>query len=97
MAVVGHRLGQRGGDRLPHAGLAPASEALAEGHPLAVLLRHVAPWRAGANAPQDAVDRPPQVFRRPTGARFRQRVLQDPPLTFAQIARFLARVRFERW
>ena len=44
--VVRHRLGQPGGDRLPDAGLAPASEALVHRDPLAVLLRHVAPRRA---------------------------------------------------
>src|SRR5271169_6685053 len=63
--VVRHRLGQRGSDGFPNAGLAPASEALVHGHPLAVLLRNIPPGRAGAQVPQDAVDDGAVVVRRP--------------------------------
>jgi len=42
-------------------GPAPAPEALVHRHPLAILLRHVAPRRPGADAPQDAIDDRPVV------------------------------------
>jgi len=66
--IVGHRLGKRHGDRFPDAGLAPSSEALVDRHPLAVLLRHVAPRRTRSDAPQNAVDDLPVVERRPAFA-----------------------------
>lgn len=86
--VVGHRLGERRCDRLPDAGLAPSSEALIDRHPLAVLLRQVAPRRSGPDAPQDAVHDPPIVERRAALATAfgRQKILEQSPFGLAQIA-----------
>src|SRR5215469_11599675 len=85
--IVRHRLGQRGGHCLPDAGFAPASEALVHGHPLPVLLRNVSPGRAGADAPEDAVDDGAVVLRRPAlaPALRRQQIPQQTPFRFAQI------------
>jgi len=86
--IVGHGLGERRSDDLPDAGRAPAPEALINRHPLAVLLRHIAPGRAGSDAPQDSIDDHAVVERRtalasPLGG---QKILQKTPLGFAQIA-----------
>jgi hypothetical protein len=81
-------LGQNRRGGLPDAGRAPASEALVHRHPLAVLLRQVAPRRAGAHPPQNAVHDGPVVARRTTlaPALGRQEVFQQSPFRFAQIA-----------
>lgn len=86
--VVGHRAGERRGDGLTDARFAPSSEALIDRHPLAVLLRHVAPGRAGADAPQNPVQNLPVIVRRTalSTALRRQKILQQPPFRFAQIA-----------
>ena len=88
MSIVGHRLSQGRRRGLPGTGPAPASEALVHRHPLAVLLRQVAPRRAGAHSPQNAVHDGPVVARRPAlaPALGRQQVFQQPPFRFAQIA-----------
>lgn len=59
MSIVGHRL--------PDDGLSPPSEALKDGHSLAVILRQVVPRRTGADEPQDAID-DEFACRSPTGA-----------------------------
>lgn len=56
VAAFRHRLGERDGHALPDARGAPSSEAPVDRVPVAVLLRHVAPWRAAAQPPQDTVD-----------------------------------------
>jgi len=88
MSIVGHRLGQDRRRGLPGTGHAPAPETLVHRHPLAVLLRQVAPRRAGTHPPQDSVHDRPVVARRPALAPTlgRQQVFQQPPLRFAQIA-----------
>jgi Family of unknown function (DUF5681) len=52
---------QRLEDRVPNPKLAPASNAHEDRVPIAVSLWHVAPRRAGAQNPKDAVHRPPLV------------------------------------
>lgn len=86
--VVGHRLGERRGDDLPDPSLAPSSEALIDGHPLAVLVQEIALRRPGSDVPQDAVDDHAVVERRPAlaAALRRQQALQQPPFRFAQIS-----------
>ena len=86
--VVGHRLGKGRGDRFPDAGLAPSSEALINRHPLALLLRQIAPRRSCPNAPQDAIDDLPIVERGPALASSlrRQKGFEQTPLRFAQVA-----------
>ena len=86
--VVGHRLGERRCDGFPNTGLAPSSEALIDRHPLAVLLRQIAPRRTGSDAPQDAIDDLPIVERRTALASTlgRQKILEQAPLGLAQIA-----------
>lgn len=86
--IIGHRLGEGRGDRLPDAGLAPSSEALIDRHPVAVLLGDVSPRRSGPNAPQDAIDDLPVIER---GAAFaatlrRQKGFEQSPFGFVQIA-----------
>src|SRR5262245_16584017 len=53
-------------DPAPQAALAPAVEAGVDGLPGAEKLRQVAPGRAGAEDPEDAVDHEPVVLRRPS-------------------------------
>ena len=86
--VVDHRLGERRSDDLPDPGLAPASEALINGHPLAVLLRQIALRGAGSDAQQDAIDDHAVVERRTAlvSSFGGQKILQKTPLGFAQIA-----------
>jgi len=86
--IVGHRLGKGRGHRFPDAGLAPSSEALIDRHPLAVLLRQIAPRRTRSNAPQDALDDLPIVERGPALAPTlrRQKRFQQTPLGLVQIA-----------
>jgi hypothetical protein len=88
MTIVCHRLGQNRRRGLPDASLTPAPEALVHRHPLAIFLRQVAPRRAGAHPPENAVHNGPVVARRAALAPTlgRQEVLQQPPLRFAQIA-----------
>jgi hypothetical protein len=83
--IVGHRLGKDRGDRFPDAGLAPASKALIDRHPLAVLFRHVAPPRSGAVAPQNAINDLPIVKRGPAlAATFRwQKGFEQTPFGLA--------------
>src|ERR1700689_620325 len=86
--IVGHRLDECRCDRLPYPLVAPSSKALIDRHPLPVLFGHIAPWRTGTDAPQNAVDDHAVVEG---GATFsaplsRQQILQQPPLRFAQIA-----------
>src|SRR5262245_30451701 len=86
--VVGHGLGERRSDNLPDACLAPSSEALIDRHPLPVFLRHIAPRRAGADAPENAIDDHTVVESRTAlaPALGRQKSSQKPPFGFAQIA-----------
>ena len=55
MPALRHGLGERDGDALPDTGDAPSSEPPIDRIPVAILLRNVVPWRAGAWAPQKAV------------------------------------------
>jgi hypothetical protein len=86
--IVGHGLSERRGDDLPDTGLAPSSETLIDRHPLAVLLRHIAPGRTGSDAPQDAIDNHAVVERRTALASplSGQKIPQQTPLAFGQIA-----------
>lgn len=86
--IVGHRLGQRRCDGFPDPGLAPASEALIDRHPLAVLLGQIAPRRTGSDTPQNAVDDHAVVESGTALATplRRQKILQQAPLGFVQIA-----------
>ncbi len=70
--VVSHRVGERRGDDLPDPSLAPSSEALIDSHPLAVLVREIAPRRPAGGS----------CGRAPA-----QQALQQPPFRFAQISR----------
>ena len=49
---------------IPHAELAPAGEPNEDRVPIAVSLGHVAPRRAGAQHPENAIDRSPLVQNR---------------------------------
>src|SRR3974390_1001440 len=51
-----HGLGESDGDALPDTGGTPSPESPIDRIPVAILLRNVAPWRAGAQSPQDTVD-----------------------------------------
>src|SRR5262245_33741412 len=73
--------------RVPHAELAPTTEPDKDRIPIAVSLRHVAPWRAGAQNPQNAVHGPPLVRnRRATFAPIGQQWIEYLPLCVRQIA-----------
>ena len=61
-----HGLGESNGGALPDARCAPSSEAPKDRVPIAVLLWDVAPWRAGPQPPQDAIDDIAIVLGRPT-------------------------------
>lgn len=92
MAAFRHRLGERDRHALPDARGAPSSEAPVDRVPVAVLLRHVAPRRAAAQTPQDAVDNIAIILGRAASAALaglafdRQQTLQNPPFRFRQIA-----------
>ena len=98
MLVVSHCAGERRGNGFPDARFAPSSKALIDGHPLAVLLRHVAPGRACAYAPQNPVHNLPIVLRRAAlAAPLRwQKIFQQPPFRFAQIAATQVRLSLKR-
>ena len=49
---------------IPHAELTPAGEANKDRVPIAVSLGHVAPRRAGAQNPENTIDRSPLVGNR---------------------------------
>ena len=84
--VVGQVLGQSRRHGLPDARLAPAPEAPPDAVPIAISLGHVAPRRAGAQPPEDAVDGGAPVDRRTTAAILRRKqILQNLPLGFSQI------------
>jgi hypothetical protein len=78
---------QRREDPLPHAGRAPAVEAARHRPDRAVAPRQIAPGRAGAQHPQDAVqDAPMGLIRPPRAGLLRRQVrLQAPPLRLRQI------------
>ena len=73
--------------RIPYAELAPAREAYEHRVPIAVALGHVAPGRAGAQNPQDAVDRSPLAsYRRTALAPIGQKRAENLPFRVRQIA-----------
>jgi hypothetical protein len=79
--------GQRFECRIPHPKLAPAGETHEDRVPIAVALGHVAPGRAGAQNPKNAVDRSPLVFyRRATLAPVGQKWVENLPFRVSQIA-----------
>ena len=66
---------------IPHAQLAPACEAHEDRIPIAVLFRHIAPGRAGAQNPKNAVDCSPLVGNgRTTFATVRKQGVEHEPL-----------------
>ena len=56
VTALGHRFGESDGDALPNTGGAPSPETPVDRVPVAVLFRHVAPRRTGAQPPENAVD-----------------------------------------
>jgi hypothetical protein len=92
VTALGHRFGESRGDALPDTGGTPSPKTPVDRVPVAVLLRHVAPGRTGAQPPENAIDDVAIVLgRAPPSAlsRFslnRQQNPQDTPLDLAQIA-----------
>src|SRR5262249_31495126 len=73
--------------RIPHAQLAPAREAYEDRIPIAVSFGHIAPGRAGAQYPKDAVDRSPLVGNgRAAFATIRKQGVENAPFRVRQIA-----------
>jgi hypothetical protein len=64
VTALGHRFGESDGDALPNTGGAPSPETPVDRVPVAVLFRHVAPRRTGAQPPENAVDDISIVLRR---------------------------------
>jgi hypothetical protein len=78
---------QRLEDCIPYAELAPAGEAHEDRVPIAVSLGHVAPRRASAQNPQNAVGRSPLVRDGwTTFAPIRQQWIENAPFRVRQIA-----------
>jgi RloB-like protein len=89
MFLVGGRpeTRQRLEDCIPYAELAPAGEAHEDRVPIAVSLGHVAPRRASAQNPQNAVGRSPLVQDGGTTfAPIRQQWIENAPFRVRQIA-----------
>ena len=92
MPAVRHRLGESDRHALPDPGDTPSPEAPIDRIPVAVLLGNIAPWRAGAQPPQNAIDDIAIVLGRATPPALprlslnRQQYPQNTPLDLAQIA-----------
>jgi hypothetical protein len=90
--ALGHGLGESDGDTLPDPGGTPPSETPIDRVPIAILLGNVAPRRARAQPPQDAVDDVAIILGRPATAALpglafnRQQNPQNTPLDLCQIA-----------
>lgn len=63
-AAIGERLQHN----VPYTGKAPAAELPPHRVPVAELFRQIAPWRAGAGDPENAVQHAAMVVRRPPAA-----------------------------
>src|SRR5690349_1859133 len=72
-------------DAVPHPGLTPAHEAIVAGRRRPIPLRDVAPRRAGAEAPQDAVEHTAIVHPWHAAGLVRQERLDDLPLEIGQL------------
>src|SRR6516162_6625520 len=89
MFLVGGRAytRQRFERRIPHAQLAPAREAYEDRIPITVSFGHIAPGRAGAQYPKNAVDRSPLVGNGRTAfATIRKQGVENAPFRVRQIA-----------
>jgi hypothetical protein len=90
--ALGHCFSQSNRDTFPDTAGAPASEPTVDRVPIAVFLRHIPPWRAGPQPPENAVDHIPIVFWRTATSALawfslnRQQNLQNTPFRFRQIA-----------
>ena len=72
---------------IPHPELAPPREAHEGRVPIAVSAWHVAPRRAGAQHPQNAINRPPLVlYRRAALATTGEKWIENGPFPVCQIA-----------
>ena len=56
VTALGHRFSQSDGDALPNTAGAPSPKTPVDRVPVAVLLRHIAPRRTGAQPPENTVD-----------------------------------------
>ena len=83
IAVVGLRDGVH--EPIPMAGLAPAVEAIVAGRVGAVALRQIAPRRARAQHPEDAVQNPPVVDPRHAPWLVRKKRLDDRPFKIRKV------------
>jgi hypothetical protein len=72
---------------IPHPELASPRKAHEGRVPIAVSLGHVAPGRACAQHPQNAINRPPLVlYRRPAFATVGEKWIENAPFPVCQIA-----------
>ena len=77
IAIVGHR--DRLKDAVPHAGLTPAHEAIVAGRGWATELGGIALGRAGAEAPENAVEHPSVIHPRHAARLVGQQRLNHSP------------------
>ncbi len=69
---------------IPHTRLPPAHEAIVAGRGGAIPVWDVSPGRAGAEAPEDAVEHAPIIHPRHPSWLVGQKRLDHPPLAVAQ-------------
>ena len=83
LAVV--RLHDRIHQAIPDAGSSPAVEAVVDGRVGPVAFGQIAPWRAGSQNPEDAVDHLAVILRLHAAPLRRQERLDDAPLGIGQV------------
>jgi hypothetical protein len=79
------RLGYRVHQAIPNASFAPASEAIVGRRIGSVSVGKIAPWRTGAQNPEDAVQNPAIILAARTRPAFRQDRFDNAPLEVRQI------------
>ena len=70
---------------VPDPSLAPAIEAIVGRRIWPIALRKIAPWRAGPQRPEDAIEHTPVVFALGTRTALRQHRFDDSPLEIRQV------------
>lgn len=76
--------GNRRKPAIPHPGFAPANEPVVAGRRWAVTFVYLGPWRAAAEAPENAVQDPPVINPRNTARLVGQPWLDDRPFPIRQ-------------
>ena len=70
LLALRHRFGESDSDALPNTGGTPSPEPAIYRIPVAILLGNIAPWRASAQSPQNAIDNVAIILGRPATATF---------------------------